>query len=168
MTDPISKLRGLTSEIKGKEQELRSYFTDLEQRLKDAAGACSVRGQSENCLLEAYGDDAYYGYLYFDDDALGVAYRTREEDTELALSNEPWEPTYHSQRLDKCSATWLRALSAPRVIESLLTSINRRVEEELSATAAGIQTLSATANPSHFAILIPDWLKRPKGSILAL
>jgi hypothetical protein len=78
MTDPISRLRGLTNEIKGKEQELRTYFRDLEQSLKDAAGGCRVRGHSENCLLEPYGDDdAYYGYLYFDEDGLGVAYRTR-------------------------------------------------------------------------------------------
>jgi hypothetical protein len=29
MTDPISRLRGLTKEIKGKEQELGAYFNDL-------------------------------------------------------------------------------------------------------------------------------------------
>jgi Abortive infection C-terminus len=147
MNDPISKLRGLTSEIKAREDELRAYFTDLELRLKDAAGGYRIRGQSENCILETYGeDDAYYGYLYFDEDGLRVAYRTREEDTELAFSNEPWEPTYKFDTLDKCSAVWLRALSAPTVIQSLLTSINTRVEEELRATEAGIDALSATAN----------------------
>jgi hypothetical protein len=83
--------------------------------------------------LETYGDDdAYYGYLYFDEEGLGVAYRTREEDTELAFSNEPWEPTYRQQRFDKCSATSLRRLSAPKVVESLVASINARVQEEQS------------------------------------
>lgn len=147
MNDPISKLRGLTSEIEAREDELRACFTDLELRLKDAAGGHSICGQSENCLLETYGDDdAYYGDLFFYEDELRVAYRTREEDTELAFSNEPWEPTYRFNTLDKCSASWLRSLSTPTVIESLLTSINTIVDEELRATEAGVQALSATAN----------------------
>jgi len=84
MSDPISKLRGLTSEIKAKEEELRAYFKNLEQQLKDATGGYSITGQSENCTLETYGDDdAYYGYLSFDVDRLTVAYRTRQEDMEV-------------------------------------------------------------------------------------
>jgi hypothetical protein len=147
MNDPINKLRGLASEIKAREDQLRAYFTDLELRLKEAAGGHSIRGQSENCLLETYGDDdGYYGYLYFDENGLRVAYRTRQEDTELAFANEPWEPTYRLDTLDKCRAVWLRGLSAPTVIESLLTSVNKRVEEDLRETKAGIDVLSATAN----------------------
>jgi hypothetical protein len=142
MSDPISKLRALTDEITAREGELRTYFTDLSQRLRDAAGGYNIRGASENRTLETYGDDdAYYGYLFFGDEGLHVAYRTREDDSQLATSNDPWEPTYSIQELDKCSPVWLRVLAAPAVIESLLTSINEKVEEELSATKAGIQAL---------------------------
>jgi hypothetical protein len=147
MSDPISKLHSMTSEIRAQEHELRAKFKDLEQRLKDAAGGYSIRGQSENCTLETYGDDdAYYGYVYFDETGLSVAYRTREEDTQIALSDYPWEGTYSEKSLDKCSPVWLRVLSAPKILESLLASINTTVEEELNATAASIQALSATAN----------------------
>ena len=117
MIDPISRLRGLTNEIKGKEQELRAYFKDLEQSLKDATSGGRIHGPSETCLLESLGDDdAYYGYLYFDEDGLGVAYRTREEDMEMAFNNEPWKPTCHPQGIDGCSAKWLQAVAAPKVV----------------------------------------------------
>ena len=103
-------------------------------------------GRSQNCMLEPYGDDdAYYGYLFFDED-LRVAYRTREDDVMLAFEKEPSEPTYSVTSLDKCSPVWLRALAGLTVIESLLANINDGLEAALSATAAGVRTLSTTAN----------------------
>jgi hypothetical protein len=48
--------------------------------------------------------------------------------------------------LDKCSPVRLRALAGPTVFESLLASINDGLEAALSATAAGVRTLSTTAN----------------------
>jgi len=48
---------------------------------------------------------------------------------ELAFSSEPWEPSYDVKALDECNTVWLRALSTPTIIESLLVSINTRVEE---------------------------------------
>jgi hypothetical protein len=146
MSDPLSRLRGLATEIKARDEELRAAFKELEAQLKDASGASSVTGHSENCLLEPYGDDdAYYGYLFFDK-YLRVAYRTREDDVALAFEEKPSEPTYSATDLDKCSTVWLRALAAPKVIESLLTSINDGLEATLSATATGVQALSTTAN----------------------
>jgi hypothetical protein len=145
--DAISKLRGLTEEVKAREQELRKHFADLSQRLHEASGGYRIRGASENCMLETYGeDDAYYGYLFCDEDGLRVAYRTREADTQLGATHERWEATYALEHLDKCSPVWLRALSAPKIVESLLANINSKVEEELSATRAGIEALTATAN----------------------
>ena len=133
--------------IKDKEQQLRLYFTAFEQRLKDSTAGHKIYGQSDNALLEeSVDDDAYYGHLHFDEDGLGIAYRTREEDMERAFTDEPWEPIYCFQRLDKCSAKWLRALSVPKIIESLLANMNMRVEQDLTVTNECIQTLSATAN----------------------
>ncbi len=148
MTDPISRLRGLTSEIKGKELELRAHFSALEQSLRDASGGYSVCGQSEKCILEPLDeDDAYYGYLFFSEDKLAVAYRTREDDMELAISPDPWkEGVYSTKKISECDLVWLRSLSAPTVAASLHTSITTRQEEELAAIDAAIQTLSATAN----------------------
>ncbi len=147
MSDPISKLRGLTDEIKARETELRAYFTDLSVRLKEAAGGHKVYGVSQSCTLEKYGDDgASYGYLYFsEDDGFGVAYRTREEDMEL-MGDHPWEITYHSKTLEECSTVWLRVLSAPAVIESLFTDINTKVGKDLTDTKAGIQALATAVN----------------------
>jgi hypothetical protein len=147
MSDPISKLRGLTEEIEAREAELRAYFRDLSLRLKEAVGGRKVHGVSQNCTLETYADDeAYYGYLYFsEEDGFGVAYRTREEDMEL-MGDNPWEIIYHPKTLEECSIVWLRVLSAPAVIESLLADINTNVEKDLSDTKAGIQALSAAAN----------------------
>ena len=146
MSDPLSRLRGLASEINARDEELRAGFKELEARLKDASGGYSVRGRSQNCLLEPYGDDdAYYGYLFIDEE-LRVAYRTREDDVTLAFEEEPSEPTYSVTSLDKCGPVWLRALAGPTVIESLLASINDGLEAALSATAAGVRTLSTTAN----------------------
>jgi hypothetical protein len=146
MSDPLSRLLGLASEIKARDEELRTGFKEFEARLKDASGGYSVRGRSQDCLLESYGDDdAYYGYLFFDKELL-VAYGTREDYMTLAVEEEYSEPTYSVTILDKCSSVWLRALAAPQAIESLLTSINDGLEATLSATAAGVKTLSATAN----------------------
>ena len=96
--------------------------------------------------MEPYGDDdAYYGYLLFDED-LRVAYRTREDDLTLSFEEGPSEPTYSVTDVDKCSTVWLRAIASPKVIESLLTSINDGLKATLLATATGVQTLSMTAN----------------------
>src|ERR1700680_4021083 len=144
MSDPLSRLQGLAGEIKARDEELRAGFKDLEVRLTDASDGYSVTGRSQNCLLETYGDDdAYYGYLFFDEE-LRVAYRTREDDI-TAFEEEPSEPTYSVTSLDKCSPVWLRALAGSKVIESLLTNITAGLEATLSATATGVQTLSTTA-----------------------
>ena len=146
MSDLIDKVRGLTAQVKARDEQLRGHFEELGRQLKDASAGYNIRGESENCLLEAYGDDdAYYGYLFFKDE-MTVAYRTRDDDMELASSNEPWEPIYSVQKLDECSPVWLRALASPKIIESLLTSIHARLYQALSATAAGVQNLSAAAN----------------------
>ena len=65
---------------------------------------------------------------------------------EPALENEGWEPAYRTQALEQCSAAWLRVLSAPKIIESLLSNLNAVLEEHLSQTATGIGTLLATTN----------------------
>jgi hypothetical protein len=146
MSDPLSTLRGLTSEIQARDEELRAAFKELESRIKEASNGCNLRGQSENRMLEAYGDDeAYYGYLFFDDD-LSVAYRTSENDMEMALERTPSEPTYSVKSLEKCSPLWLRALSAPRIAESLLASINDRLQASVTSAVEGVRTLSMTAN----------------------
>jgi hypothetical protein len=44
MSDPLSRLRGLASEINARDEELRAGFKELEARLKDASGDYSVRG----------------------------------------------------------------------------------------------------------------------------
>jgi hypothetical protein len=148
MSDPLSKLRGLTDEIKARETELSTYFTTLASRLREAAGGHEIYGASENCTLEEYGaDDEYFGHLFFNqNDGFRVGYRTKEEAMREAHEDELWGPSYSIMEIAKCSPVWLRALASPKVIESLLTSINKRVEEELNATRSGIQTLSATAN----------------------
>ena len=146
MSDPLSGLRGLASENKARDEELRAGFKELEGRLKDASGGCGVTGHSQNCVLEPYGDgDAYYGYLSFGEE-LRVGYRTSEDDMPLAFEEGTSEPTYSVKNLDNCSPVWLRALAAPKVVESLVTSINDGLEAALSATAAGLQTMSTTAN----------------------
>ena len=146
MSDQMSRLRGLADKNKVRDEELRAGFKDLEAQVKDASGGYAVTGRSQNCLLEPYGDDdAYYGYIFFDDE-LQVAYRTREDDMTEALEQEPSEPTYTVASLDKSRPVWLRALAASEVIESLLTSINDGLEAALSATTAGVKSLSATAN----------------------
>jgi hypothetical protein len=142
----LSTLRGLSSELQARDEELRAIFKRLETRINEASNGRRVRGQSENCMLEAYGDDeAYYGYLFFEDELL-VAYRTSEDDMEMALEREPYEPTYSVKSVADCSPAWLRVLSAPRIFESLLTSINEGLKATVTASTEGVRTLSAIAN----------------------
>jgi hypothetical protein len=139
-------MRALSSENQSRDEELRAAFKDFESRIGEASNGGKVRGQSENCMLEAYGDDeAYYGYLFFDG-TLDVAYRTSEDDMALAFEATPSEPTYSVQTLEQCSPAWLRALSAPRIAESLLASINDRLQKSVASAVEGVKTLSMTAN----------------------
>ncbi|MCU1300694.1 MAG: hypothetical protein JWQ87_978 [Candidatus Sulfotelmatobacter sp.] len=146
MNDTLTKLRGLASQIKARDEELRAHFEELESLLNEASAGCKVRGHSESCKLETYGDDeAYYGSLLFDD-TLQVLYRTTEADLIDRFDDEHFEPTYSVSSLDKCSSEWLRALAAPRVIESLLTSITSGLQASVTSAAEGIRALSTTTN----------------------
>lgn len=150
MGDPISLLRGLSNENKARDEELRIGFKQLESNLAEASGGLEIRGQSENCCLERYGDDdAIYGYLFFDRSGLRVAYRSTEEDMSDVLDDSPGgnsDPVYSVESLDKCHPVWLRALAVPSLIESLMNSITDAVRVALEANKEAVRLLAATVN----------------------
>lgn len=176
MDDPISTLRGLSNENKARDEELRIGFKQLESSLVEASAGLEIRGKSKNCCLERYGDDeAIYGYLFFDSSGLRVAYRSTEDDMNDALndsSNGYPDPVYSVEDLDKCHPVWLRALAAPALIESLMSSITDAVRTAVAENKEAVRGLAATVNfPTrsletalidvaeklNFPVVVQDW-----------
>jgi hypothetical protein len=146
MSDAFSKLRGLTNQLKARDEDLRRQFQELNAQMQEASNGYDISGQSKNCLLESYGDDdASYGYLFFSA-KLRVAYRSSEDDMQMAFEREPSEPTFSVKDIENCSPIWLRALSSPQILESLLTNINEGLESSIRTALDAAQVLSATAN----------------------
>jgi len=150
MSDAISTLRGLANENRARDEELRLGFKQLESNLVEASGGLAIHGKSENCCLERYGDDeAIYGYLFFGSSGLQVAYRSTEEDMSDALDDSSAgnpDPVYSVQSLDKCHPVWLRALSDPSLIESLINSITDAVRAAVEGNKEAVRMLAATVN----------------------
>jgi hypothetical protein len=176
MDDAISVLRGLSNENKARDEELRIGFKQLESSLVEASAGLEIRGKSENCCLERYGDDeAIYGYLFFDSSGLQVAYRSTEDDLSDALDDsvdDDPDPVYSVQSLDKCHAIWLRALAAPSLIESLMNSVMDAVRAAIEANKEAVRLLAATVNfpirsletaligvaeKLNFSVVLQDW-----------
>jgi hypothetical protein len=176
MDDAISTLRGLSNENRARDEELRLGFKQLESNLVEASGGLAIRGQSENCCLERYGDDeAIYGYLFFDSSGLRVAYRSTEDDMNDAWddsSNRNPDPVYSVEDLEKCHPVWLRSLAAPSLIESLMNSITDAVRAAVAENKEAVRVLAATVNfPTrsletalidvaeklNFPIVLQDW-----------
>jgi hypothetical protein len=146
MGDPINLLRGLRDQSRAKDQELRAGYKQLASHLEDASAGLEVTGASNNCSLERYGDDeAIYGYLFFDDTGLYVAYRSTEDDLAEASAVSS-DPTYSSESIDKCKAVWLRALAAPAILQSLINSITEAVRASVDADNEAVRALAATVN----------------------
>jgi hypothetical protein len=150
MGDATATLRGLSNEVKARDEELRIGFKQLESSLAEASGGLEICGKSENCCLERYGDDeAIYGYLFFDRFGLRVAYRSTEDDMSDIWddpSHGNAEPVYSVESLDKCHPVWLRALAVPSLIESLMNSITDAVRADVEANKEAVRVLAGTVN----------------------
>ena len=146
MGDPINVLRGLRDESRARDEELRTRFKQLESHLTEASAGLEISGRSDNCSLERYGDDeAIYGYLFFDDTGLHVAYRSTEDDL-VDSSDDSSDLTFGIQSSDKCKAVWLRALAAPRLLQSLINNITEAVRASVEADNEAVRALAATVN----------------------
>lgn len=172
MGDPINTLRGLCDESRARDEELRAGFKQLESRLAEASAGLQISGRSDNCSLERYGDDeATYGYLYFEDAGLRVAYRSTENDL-VESWNDSSDPTFSIQSLDKCKPVWLRALASPPLMQSLIYSITEAVRASVAANYEAVHVLAATVNlPTrslesafvdaaeklNFGVVLQDW-----------
>lgn len=176
MDDAISILRGLSNENRARDEELRLGFKQLESNLVEASNGLAIRGKSENCCLERYGDDeAIYGYLFFDSTGLRVAYRSTEDDMNDVLddsSNRNSDPVYSVEDLDKCHPVWLRALAVPALFASLMSSITDAVRTAVAENKEAVRGLAATVNfPTrslekalidvaeklNFSVVVQDW-----------
>ena len=146
MGDPINVLRGLRDDSRARDEELRAGFKQLESHLTEASAGLGISGRSDNCSLERYGDDeGIYGYLFFEDIGLHVAWRSTEDDL-VDSSDERSDPKFEIQSLEKCKAVWLRALAAPHLLRSLINSITEAVRASVEANNAAVRALAATVN----------------------
>jgi hypothetical protein len=107
-----------------------------------------VCGQSETTVLESNGDThEIYGYIYFGDRGLGIAYRSIEEDMCDANVSEAYGPIFATATLSKSPAQWLQRLAIREVLDALLSSVVASVtalNTSLSQALSAVQAVSST------------------------
>ncbi|HXT69933.1 MAG TPA: abortive infection family protein [Vicinamibacterales bacterium] len=148
MGDVFSKIRSLAVSHVEAESELRTSLLAFATRLVESTSGADVSVSSDNTTFEEDGSgDAVYGHLFYSRGTVAVAYRHSEEDTMQYLHQEDLdEPTFHIKKLEDCSEKWLRAISQPRVIDSLLQKMVAELEAQHTSVSASIRNIGQTLN----------------------
>lgn len=126
----IDDIKSKASSIRAKRGEVYKKLLEFESELKEALQDIPLYAQSNNITLESIGpDDSIYGYLCWSSGKLMIAYRSTEQDIEDSINNNYYEyQTYSVKSLESSSIEWLELVSSERVVNSLISSMNNRLE----------------------------------------
>jgi len=121
----IDRIRAKSAHVKESRQRFYEKLAGLEKTLVEALSDIDVYAKSKSATLETISpDDSVYGYLYFNQGELKIAYRTTEDDFSDSMDNVPQEHQVYSIRdLAGCPIEWLERLSGKRVIKSLMANL---------------------------------------------
>lgn len=144
MSTSLDRLRHKTEALKSKRSALTTHLFQLEKNLVEIFDGFDIRAHTSDVTLEAYAfDESTYGYLYFSDSALKVAYRSTEQDREEAINGVPKDEQGYSIRpLAKTSAEWLEKLATPENIATLTSRLELALDTLIASTDASILGLT--------------------------
>jgi hypothetical protein len=126
----LDDIKAKASIIKAKRGEVYKKLLEFESELEEALRDIPLYAQSSSITLDSVGpDDSIYGYLCWSSGKLAIAYRSTEQDFEDSINNQYEEDkTYSVKSLASSSIEWLELISSKRVLNSLIKSINDKLE----------------------------------------
>ncbi len=144
----IDRIRAKSAHVKTSRKYFYEKLEKLQNVLADALSDIYVYAQSKNVTLETISpDDSVYGHLFFSKGKLGIAYRSTEDDFEDSTNNVPNESwSYKIKDLSGCPIEWLERLSGRRAIDSLMTDLERTIEDFEEDSRASINVLEKALN----------------------
>ncbi|MCS0026999.1 abortive infection family protein [Vibrio alginolyticus] len=131
----LEKLKSMSLQLNGKYQlvtdKLRNFEAELSQHLPDI----NVGGYSVNVTLEHATEDEWtYGYMYFSDGQLQVASRSTYDDYADAMDKIPEEHrSFNCHKIYEIPNEWKIALANDKILDSLISSIERNLAMELDS-----------------------------------
>lgn len=130
MVSSIDRIIAKSAQIKESRQCFYEKLEGLEKTLVESLSDIDVYAKSKSTTLVTISpDDAVYGYLYFNQGELKIAYRTTEEDYFDSIDNISQEDQrYKIRGLSGCPIEWLERLSGERVIKSLMADLESALE----------------------------------------
>ena len=171
----IDSIREKSIQIIADKKNVFSKFLELERELTEALGDLKVYATSRSIALKHTGpDDWIYGYLSFNN-GLKIAYRSTEDDYAehmMGLSEE--DMTYSVKSISLCSVDWLHKLSSENATESLIASIDEKLESMKCMYSDSLNSLDNLLNKESQVIyedvlnelkdinadnLIKDWIR---------
>jgi hypothetical protein len=144
MSTSLDRLRHKTEALKSKRSALTTHLFELEKTLGEIFDGFDIRAHTPDVIIEEYAfDERTYGYLFFSDSALKVAYRSTEQDREEAFNGVPEdEKGYNVRSLAKTSPEWLEKLATPENISTLTSRLELALDTLIASTDASISGLT--------------------------
>ena len=139
----LDRLQSLAVQLSQSQKVVSQALFDLEAELKTRLGGISIWGESCNVDLEMLDEDEWrYGHLFYDGAGLQIASRTTFDDMEDAFHDVPSErQVFTIQSLANSRSSWYIKLSEEKVIATLLSNIEKNIEEKLSETQQAASSL---------------------------
>ncbi|GHX43294.1 hypothetical protein VCSRO108_3338 [Vibrio cholerae] len=125
MSQLLEKIKGQSSRIKEKRDEVLKKLEKLEEALTESLDGIDIWARSTQETLQTVGpDDWVYGYLQFSNGKLKVAYRSTEDDFVDSMNQVPEDyQSFKYKSIKSCSVEWIERLSRDIQINSLLGNI---------------------------------------------
>lgn len=143
MDSIIDEIQAKSLLVKDKRKLLLSKLKDLEKSLTDSIGDISIFAQGKMVDLEIYGDgDCVYGYLFYSNGELKIAYRNTEDDcieSQVSLSTDDKEYTF--KNVGDTQIDWLEKLSSEESITLLLRSVGKKLDTIYETSNNSIMSL---------------------------
>jgi hypothetical protein len=147
MDDPFSALRSLAAASTSNEAALRATLTHFADRVERNMSGADVHVNSQTVTLEEDGSgESIYGHLFYSRGSVSVAYRRTEEDVFKSIHQESIDQTFSVTTLGDCSIRWLRALSAPAVIDSFIREMLSTLRARGRQLADNVRHLTQALN----------------------
>lgn len=144
MSQLLEKIKGQSSRIKEKRDEVLKKLEKLEEALTESLDGIDIWARSTQETLQTVGpDDWVYGYLQFSNGELKVAYRSTEDDFVDSMNQVPEDyQSFKYKSIKSCSVEWIERLSRDIQINSLLGNIECTLASIENNTSESIDSLN--------------------------
>lgn len=144
MENLIETIKAKSAQIKEKRQQFLAKLLDLQKSLASAIEDVSIYAQSKSVELQTIGpDDWVYGHLTYGNGMIQIAYRSTEDDyiESMHCVLEEYSQIHKVQKIEGAPVEWLEKLSTEEIIISLLTDIEKQLDEVSGETNMSMAAL---------------------------